>query len=90
MVQLLDQDIQTKEVLSWQGVHLFHFTGSTCSQKIRIFLRVKGIQWQSHHMNLVKKEHQTPYYMGINPRGLVPTLVHDGKAILDSLPDILG
>ena len=84
MVQLLAEDIQTKEVLDWQGVHLFHFVGSTCSQKTRIFLGLKGIDWQSHHMNLVKKAHQTEYYMGINPRGLVPTLVHDGKVIIES------
>ena len=84
MVQLLEADIQTKEVLSWQGLHLFHFMGSTCSQKLRIFLSVKGIEWQSHHVNLARKEHQTPYYMGINPRGLVPTLVHDGNVIIES------
>lgn len=84
MVQLLPQDVQTKEVLDWQGVHLFHFAGSTCSQKTRIFLGLKGIQWHSHHLNLVRKAHQTTYYMGINPRGLVPTLVHDGKVIIES------
>lgn len=84
MVQLLPQDIQTKEVLSWQGVHLFHFAESTCSQKTRIFLALKGIRWHSHHLNLARKAHQTAYYMGINPRGLVPTLVHDGKVIIES------
>ena len=84
MVMLSEQDILTKEVLDWKGLHLFHFKGSTCSQKTRIFLRLKGIEWESHHMNLLKKVHQTPWYMGINPRGLVPTLVHDGKVIIES------
>jgi len=84
MVMLSEQDILTKEVLEWKGLHLFHFRGSTCSQKTRIFLRLKGIDWESHHMNLIKKVHLTPWYMGINPRGLVPTLVHDGKVIIES------
>lgn len=84
MPQLLPDDVSTKEVLSWQGLHLFHFADSTCSQKIRIFLSLKGIEWQSHHLNLARKAHQTPFYMGINPRGLVPTLVHDGKVIIES------
>ncbi|MEP1143297.1 MAG: glutathione S-transferase family protein [Henriciella sp.] len=84
MVRLLEDDIQTKEVLSWKGLHLFHFSGSSCSQKTRIFLRLKGIEWTSHHLNLIRKEHHKPYYMGINPRGLVPTLVHDGKVIIES------
>lgn len=84
MVVLLEQDIQTKEVLTWKGLHLFHFSGSTCSQKMRIFLQLKGIEWTSHHLNLARKAHHTPWYMGINPRGLVPTLVHDGKVIIES------
>lgn len=84
MVMLLDKDIQTKEVSEWEGLHLFHFSGSTCSQKVRIFLGLKGIAWESHHLNLAKKENQTPWYMGINPRGLVPTLVYDGKVIIES------
>lgn len=84
MVMLQESDIQTKEVLSWQGLHLFHFAGSTCSQKTRIFLRLKGIDWTSRHVNLIKKEQLQPFYMGINPRGLVPTLVHDGQVIIES------
>lgn len=84
MVVLLEEDIQTKEVLDWKGLHLFHCAVSTCSQKIRIFLRLKGIEWKSHHIDLAKKEQNTPWYMGINPRGLVPTLVHDGKVIIES------
>lgn len=84
MVMLQESDIQTKEVLSWQGLHLFHAMGSTCSQKTRIFLRLKGLSWTSHHVNLLKKEQIQPHFMGINPRGLVPVLVHDGKVIIES------
>jgi glutathione S-transferase len=81
---LHESDILTKEVLGWRGLHLFHFQGSSCSQKVRIFLHLKGIAWASHHINLGKGEHVTPWYMGINPRGLVPALVHDGKVIIES------
>lgn len=84
MVMLHDGDVLTKEVLDWRGLHLFHFQGSSCSQKVRIFLRLKGIDWTSHHISLAKREHVTPWYMGINPRGLVPALVHDGKVIVES------
>ena len=84
MVMLQESDVQTKEVLSWSGLHLFHATGSTCSQKTRIFLRLKGIPWTSHHVDLLRKEQLKPYFMGVNPRGLVPVLVHDGKVIIES------
>ncbi len=86
---LNDEDIQTKEVLEWQGLHLFHFMGSSCSQKTRIFLHLKGIAWESHHVNLPERENYTEWYMGINPRGLVPVLVDDGKVIIES-NDILN
>lgn len=84
MVLLRETDILTKEVLQWKGLHLFHFAGSSCSQKLRIFLRLKQIPWTSHHINLARREHTTSFYMGVNPRGLVPTLVHDGKVIIES------
>ncbi|MEM8859364.1 MAG: glutathione S-transferase family protein [Chloroflexota bacterium] len=84
MTQLLEQDIQTKEVLDWKGVHLFHFTASSCSQKTRIFLNLKGIEWESHLINLPKGEQLTPWYLGINPRGLVPCLVLDGEVHIES------
>ncbi|MEM7100100.1 MAG: glutathione S-transferase family protein [Pseudomonadota bacterium] len=84
MVQLLDTDIKTKEVLDWKGVHLLHFQHSSCSQKTRIFLNLKGIDWTSHHVNLAKQENYEPWFLGINPRGLVPVLVHDGVVHIES------
>ena len=72
MVQLAKDDITTTEVFAWQGIHLLHFQGSTCSKKIRMFLDYKRIDWVSHPINLVKREHNSDWFMGINPRGLVP------------------
>ena len=84
MVQLIERDIQTKEVLDWQGLHLFHFPSSSCSQKTRVCLNLKNIEWQSHLINLGGGENYSEYYLGINPRGLVPTLVHDGEVHIES------
>jgi glutathione S-transferase len=84
MVQLVDGDIKTKEVLSWRGVLIFHFYLSVCSQKLRIFLNLKGIPWQSHPLDLPKNENMSAWFLGINPRGLVPVLVHDGAVHIES------
>src|SRR5271170_3741578 len=84
MVQLLDGDIKTREVLDWKGVHLIHYTTSSCSQKVRIFLNLKGIKWQSHTVDLLAGENVEPWLLGINPRGLVPVLVHDGAVHIES------
>ena len=84
LVQLLTEDIITKEVLEWEGVHLFHFEASSCSQKVRVFLNLKGINWNGHPIDLSRGENYSKYYLGINPRGLVPTLVHDGDVHIES------
>src|SRR5437667_101048 len=84
MVQLIDSDIRTREVLGWKGVHVLHFLGSSCSQKLRIFLNLKGIPWESHLVDLHANENFTPWFLGINPRGLVPVLVHDGAVHIES------
>lgn len=84
MVQLIDGDIKTREVLDWKDVHILHFRGSSCSQKLRIFLNLKGIPWHSHPIDLPGEENMQPWFLGINPRGLVPVLVHDGTAHIES------
>jgi len=89
MVQLVDGDIKTREVLGWKGVHVLHYSGSSCSQKLRIFLNLKGIPWESHVIDLHANENFQPWFLGINPRGLVPVLVHDGAVHIES-NDIVG
>ena len=66
------------------GLHLYHAGVSNCSMRVRLTLEEKGLPWTSHHLNIFKKEHITPEYFSINPNGLVPTLVHDGKVIIES------
>lgn len=83
-MRLLDSDVTTKEVLGWQGLHLIHFEGSACSQKTRIFLALKGIDWQSHHLDLSRQQNYEPWFLGVNPRGLVPVLIHDGAVHIES------
>lgn len=84
MVQLVDSDIKTREVLGWTGLHVLHFAGSSCSQKLRIFLNLKNIPWVSHPVDLPGNENMQPWFLGINPRGLVPVLVDDGAVHIES------
>ena len=83
-MKLDKSDIKTEEILDWKGIHLFHFSGSACSQKLRIFFNIKKINWNSHVINLIKQEQFSEWFLGINPRGLVPTLVHDGDVHIES------
>ena len=73
-----------KSVLGLQGLHLYHADISNCSMRVRITLEEKGLTWTSHHLDLRKRENVTEEYFGINSKGLVPTLVHDGVVIVES------
>jgi glutathione S-transferase len=84
MVQLADSDILTREVLDWRGLHLLHWRTSTCSQKLRIILNLKGVAWTSHLIDLTKNENLSAHFLGINPRGLVPVLIDDGAVHIES------
>jgi glutathione S-transferase len=84
VVRLIAEDIKTREVLGWKGVHVLHYSESSCSQKLRIFLNMKGIRWESHLVDLQANDNFTPWFLGINPRGLVPVLVHDGIIHIES------
>ena len=72
------------DVPGMKGLHLFHFVMSNCSQRVRLGLEEKGLEWTSHHMNLPANEHVSEDYQRINPNGVVPTLVNDGQVVIDS------
>ena len=72
------------DVPNMKGLHLFHFAMSNCSQRVRLGLEEKGLAWTSHVVDLLKNEHVSVDYQRINPKGVVPTLVHDGQVILES------
>ncbi len=63
-------------------LELYNFPMSTCSQKVRIVLAEKGLDWVDRRIE--SGEHLKPEYLALNPNGVVPTLVHDGTPIVDS------
>ena len=65
-------------------LELYHAGMTTCSRKARLGLKEKGVPYKSHYMRLDKFEHHTPEYLKLNPNGIVPTLVHDGKVVIES------
>ena len=63
---------------------LYHWWGSTCSRKARLCLHEKGVEWQSRHVDLHDFENWAPWYVEIHPKGVVPSLDHDGRIIIES------
>ena len=63
---------------------LYHHDKSTCSQKVRICLAEKGIDWENRLVDLANAENLSPDYLAINPNGVVPAFVHCGQPIIES------
>jgi glutathione S-transferase len=64
-------------------LELYHNINSVCAQKVRIALKEKGVEVKEHLLTL-RGDQNEPAYMELNPNGVVPTLVHDGKVIVES------
>jgi glutathione S-transferase len=65
-------------------LELYHNDMSTCAQKIRATLAEKDLAWDGHELNLRTGEQHKPQFLKLNPRGVVPVLVHDGKVVTES------
>jgi glutathione S-transferase len=65
-------------------LELYHNNISVCAQKVRVVLAEKNQPWTNHHLSLAKGEHLTPAFKTMNPRGVVPVLLHDGNVIVES------
>ena len=66
-------------------LELYHGGHTTCSRKARLCLKEKGLAYTSHFLNLRGFEQHTPAYLKLNPNGVVPTLVDDGEAVVNSM-----
>jgi glutathione S-transferase len=65
-------------------IALYHNAASTCSQKVRIALAEKGLDYESRDVDLIGGGQHDPEYVKLNPSHVVPTLVHDGGTYIES------
>jgi glutathione S-transferase len=65
-------------------LELYNAPVSTCSQKVRMALAEKALDWIDRAILFERGDHLSESYLKLNPNGVVPTLVHDGHIIADS------
>jgi maleylpyruvate isomerase len=65
-------------------VDFYGFFRSGTSHRLRIALRLKGLHAVYHPVDLRREEHQRPAYRALQPQGLVPALVHEGRVLIQS------
>ena len=65
-------------------LELYDFNNSVCAQKVRMTLAEKGLDWTERPVDLFRLEQYDARYLAFNPKGVVPTLVHDGTPVIES------
>jgi glutathione S-transferase len=63
---------------------LHHGWRSSASRRVRLCLEEKGVTYESHVVDMANQEHHSAEYLKINPLGVIPTLIHDGRPLHES------
>ena len=63
---------------------LYHGDTSVCAAKVRVTLAEKKLKWEGRLLDLGKGEQFHPDYLRLNPNAVVPTLVHNDVALIES------
>ena len=63
---------------------LYHAPISTCSQKVRLVLAEKGLEYESEFIDLTRGDQFAAAYLEKNPNGVVPTLEDGGCVLIES------
>lgn len=63
---------------------LYHSWRSSASRRVRLCLAEKGLAYESHIVDMLKGDQHSPEYLAMNPNGMVPTLLHDGRVLFES------
>ncbi len=67
------------------AIELYWGSGSPFAWRVMLALEVKGLTYESKLLEFSKKQHKTPAYLQLNPRGKVPTLKEGDYVLYESL-----
>lgn len=65
-------------------LELYHNGTSVCAAKVRLLLAEKNLPWKGHYLDVLAGDQFDPEYLKLNPKAVVPTLVHDGTVVTES------
>jgi glutathione S-transferase len=65
-------------------LELYHHGSSAAAAKVRFALEEKRLPWVGHYVDLLRGEQFDPRFLAVNPRAMVPALLHDGHTIVES------
>ena len=69
---------------------LYTYPGAPNPRRLEIFMREKGIELNTQHIDLRKGENKSQAFLAINPNGTVPVLVLDNGTVLTEVIEIIS
>lgn len=66
-------------------IEVFWGSGSHYSWRVLLALEVKKIPWRSRLLQMSQREHKSPEYLALNPRGKVPAIRDGDFSLYESL-----
>jgi ganglioside-induced differentiation-associated protein 1 len=63
---------------------LYHHGSSACAAKVRFALAEKKLVWESRYIDILRGEQFAPEFTALNPKAVVPVLVHDRFVLAES------
>jgi maleylacetoacetate isomerase len=67
------------------GIQLYGFWRSIATFRVRVALRLKGLPFEEISIDILSGEQFKPGYDEVNPERVVPTFIHDGHTVIQSL-----
>jgi glutathione S-transferase len=65
-------------------LRLYHHGSSACAAKVRFALEEKQLAWEGEVVDIFRGEQFRPEFLALNPKAVVPVLVHDGFVVAES------
>lgn len=63
---------------------LYHHGSSACAAKVRLALNEKQLSWTSRYVDILRGEQFSTEFLALNPKAVVPVLVHDDFIVTES------
>jgi maleylacetoacetate isomerase len=67
------------------GIKVYGFWRSIAAFRVRVALRLKGLPFEEIPIDILSGEQFKPEYAAVNDERVVPTFIHDGHSIFQSL-----
>jgi maleylacetoacetate isomerase len=67
------------------GIQIYGFWRSIASFRVRVALKLKGLAFEEIPIDILSGEQFEPTYAAVNAERVVPTFIHDGHSLFQSL-----